>query len=337
MKKVLIFVLFLTLVASFGLFATGAAEVKSPSNEVTLYYSHSADWTDPLIKEFQDRTGIKVNLVGAPTGELVARIRAEKDNPLGDLLWGGGSDSYQVIIDLLEPYEHAHMNQVLAETRDPGNRWHGTSIDPMVIVYNPKLVSEKDAPKGWGDLLNPIFKGRIAHADPVRSGSAFMALVIQLFTMGGDNEVGWKYISDFVDNLERKVVGSSTLGFKGPADGEYLVGIAYEEGALRYVHSGANLKVVYPIEGSSKVPSPIAIIKNGKNTENAKKFVDFILSADVQSKLGDVHRRAVRSDVQLPEYMTPNEKLGDFYWDTVWIGENKDRLLNKWKDLIIGK
>ena len=118
MKKVLVFVTILTLVASFGLFAAAQAEAKSQSNEVTLYYSHSADWTDPLIKEFQDRTGIKVNLVGAPTGELVARIRAEKDNPLGDLLWGGGSDSYQVIIDLLEPYEHAHMNQVLAETRD---------------------------------------------------------------------------------------------------------------------------------------------------------------------------------------------------------------------------
>jgi len=79
-------------------FCYWSPEVKSPSNEVTLYYSHSADWTDPLIKEFQDRTGIKVNLVGAPTGELVARIRAEKDNPLGDLLWGGGSDSYQVIM-----------------------------------------------------------------------------------------------------------------------------------------------------------------------------------------------------------------------------------------------
>ena len=78
MKKVLVFVTILTLVASFGLFAAAQAEAKSQSNEVTLYYSHSADWTDPLIKEFQDRTGIKVNLVGAPTGELVARIRAEK-------------------------------------------------------------------------------------------------------------------------------------------------------------------------------------------------------------------------------------------------------------------
>jgi len=168
-----------------------AAETKG-AGELTLYYSHAADWTDPIIKEFQDRTGIKVNLVGAGTGELVSRIKAEKDNPLADLLWGGGSDSYQAIIELLEPYEHSEMANVYPETRDPGNRWHGTSIDPMVIIYNPKLVAPQDAPKGWADLVNPKFKGKIAHADPAKSGSAFMALIIQLEAMGGDNDKGWK-------------------------------------------------------------------------------------------------------------------------------------------------
>lgn len=337
MKKVTLLLLVVLMVMPFAVFAAGQSEAKSAANELTLYYSHAADWTDPIIKEFQDRTGIKVNLVGAGTGELVSRIRAEKDNPLGDVLWGGGSDSYQVIVDLLEPYQHAHMDKVLVETRDPGNRWHGTTIDPMVIVYNPKLVSAEDAPKGWGDLLNPKFKGRIAHADPARSGSAFMALIIQLLAMGGDNAVGWEYQKQFVANLEAKVVGSSSGTFKGVADGEYVVGITYEEAALKYERAGANLKVVYPIEGSSKVPSPIAIIKGGKNTENAKKFVDFILSKDVQDLMGDLNRRTVRTDVQLPSIMVPNDKLGDIPYDTVWVGDNKDRIMGLWKNLIVGR
>jgi iron(III) transport system substrate-binding protein len=78
------------------------------------------------------------------------------------------------------------MDKILAVTRDPGNRWHGTAIEAMVITYNPE------------------FKGSIAHADPARSGSAFMALVIQLMSMGGDNETGWNYMSNFVENLEGK-------------------------------------------------------------------------------------------------------------------------------------
>jgi iron(III) transport system substrate-binding protein len=333
-------ILILSLLVLAAVFSNGAQEsavkpAEQASKELTLYYSHAADWTDPIIKEFQDRTGIRVNLVGAGTGELVSRIKAEKDNPLADVLWGGGSDSYQSIIDLLQPYEHAEMNNVYEETRDPGNRWHGTSIDPMVIIYNTNLVSEENAPKGWADLLNPAFSGSIAHADPARSGSAFMALIIQLEAMGGDNETGWKYMKDFVTNMKGKLLGSSSGTFKGVSDGEYAVGITYEEAALRYQRSGANLKVVYPIEGTAKVPSPIAIIKNCKNLENAQKFVDFILSKDVQEKLGDLNRRSVRKDVVLPSVMVSNDNLGDIPYDTVWVGENKDRILKQWKSLIV--
>lgn len=340
MKRIILIVI-LSTVMLFAAFATGAQEAKpasessQKSNELTLYYSHAADWTDPIIKEFQDRTGIKVNLVGAGTGELVSRIKAEKDNPLADILWGGGSDSYQSIIDLLQPYEHAEMENVYAETRDPGNRWHGTSIDPMVIIYNTNLVSEADAPKGWADLLNPKFKNSIAHADPARSGSAFMALIIQLEAMGGENEKGWQYMKEFVVNMGGKLIGSSSGTYKGVSDGEYAVGITYEEAALRYQKSGANLKVVYPVEGTAKVPSPIAIVKDCKNLENAKKFVDFILSKDVQAKLGDLNRRSVRKDVVLPSIMVSNDDLGDIPYDTVWVGENKERILKQWKSLIV--
>ncbi len=319
----------LFLVVAFGAFAAGA--------ELTLYYSHAADWTDPIIKEFQDRTGIKVNLVGAGTGELVARIKAEKARPLADVLWGGGSDSYQVIVDLLEPYAHAHMNDVYANTRDPGNRWHGTSIDPMVIIYNPKLVPADQAPRGWADLVNPRFKGRIAHADPAKSGSAFMALIIQLQTMGGDNPKGWQYMREFVANLGGKLLGSSSGTFKGVSDGEYAVGITYEEGGLKYQRSGADLRVVYPVEGSSKVPSPVAIVKGARNLESARKFVDFVLGKDVQTRLGELNRRSVRRDLQLPSYMVPNDKVGDVPFDTDWIAANKDRIMTQWKNLIIGR
>jgi iron(III) transport system substrate-binding protein len=321
-------------------FGTGQQETQSAapvSKELTLYYSHAADWTDPIIKEFQDRTGIQVNLVGAGTGELTARIRAEAANPLGDILWGGGSDSYQAIIDFLQPYEHTHMAQVFPETRDPGNRWHGTSIDPMVLIYNPKLVSAENAPKGWADLLNPRFKGKIAHADPVRSGSAFMALINQLQTMGGINDAGWAYMKQFIQNLEGKVLGSSSGTFRGVAAGEYMVGITYEEAALKYEREGSDLKVVYPVEGTAKVPSPIAIIKGAKNLENARKFVDFILSSDVQARLGDLNRRTVRKDTTLPAIMRPNAQLGDVPYDTAWLGQNKERILDQWKTLIVSR
>ena len=331
----------LALLVSIGfVFGGGESETsdraKADSKELTLYYSHPAGWTDPIIKEFQERTGIRVDLVGAGTGELAARIRAEKDNPLADVLWGGGSPTYEGIIDLLEPYQHAYMDDVYPESRDPGNRWHASTTDPMVIIYNPKLVAPEDAPKGWADLLNPKFKGRIAHADPTKSSSAFMALTIQLQTMGGDNETGWKYMADFVDNLDGKLLGSSSGTFKGVSDGEYAVGITYEEAALKYLRAGADLKVVYPIEGTINFPGPIAIVKGCKNLESAKQFLDFIFSKDVQSLLGDSNKRSVRKDVEFPSYMIPNDSPQFVPYSTTLL-ENNDVQIKKWKDLIVGK
>ena len=339
MRKCIIFSLIILIITAGTVFAVGGKDAGAAraSTELTLYYSHAADWTDPIIKEFQDKTGVHVNLVGAGTGELVARIRAEKENPLADLLWGGDPGSYDIILELLEGYKPQDLDSLYPATYDPSHRWHGTSIDPMIIIYNPKLVAPSDAPKGWGDLLNPRFKGMIAHADPVRSGSAFMALYMQLQLMGGDNDRGWGYMRNFVNNLDGKLLSSSSGTFRGVADGEYMVGITYEEAGLKYQASGADLRVVYPSEGNSKVPSPIAIVKGAKNLENAKKFVDFVLGKDVQTYLGTVSRRSVRKDVTLPSEMVSNDRLGDLPYDTTWITANRDRIMESWRNLIIGR
>jgi iron(III) transport system substrate-binding protein len=340
MKRILV-VLMILLVAAGFVSANGNADnagetQKEVSKELTLYHSHPSSWTDPLIKEFEERTGIHVNVVGAGTGELAARIKAEKEAPQADVLWGGGAPTYQGILDLLQPYEHPYMDVVPSWSRDPQNRWHGSIMFPMVIIYNPKLVAPEDAPKTWDDLLKPEFKGRIAHADPTKSGSAFTALTIQLAVKGGDNDQGWAWQKRFVENLDGKLLGSSSGTYKGVSDGEYAVGITYEEGALRYYRSGADLEVVYPEDGTINFPIPIAVIKNCPDPESAQAFVDFILSKDVQSRMGELNNRTVRMDVELPDFMMPNNSpvFRPYSLDLL---ENTDGKLQRWKDLIMGK
>ena len=340
MKKCVIIGLVILLAVSGTVFSAGASDSGAGSRarkELTLYYSHAADWTDPLIKEFQDKTGIHVNLVGAGTGELVSRIRAERANPQADILWGGNADAYDMIIDLLEAYRPAEVNVLFPGTFHPSHFYHGTTIDPTLIIYNPKLVAPADVPKGWKDLLNPKFKGMIAHADPARSGSAFTAFIIQLMAMGGDNPQGWAYVRDFVNNLDGKLLGSSSATFRGVSDGEYMVGITYEEAGLRYQAVGADLKVVYPAEGNSLMSSPIALVKNARNPEPGKQFIDFIISRDVQNYLGTVHRRSVRTDIVLPPAMTPSAQIGTIPYDTTWINNNRERIMETWRNLIISR
>ena len=79
MKKLLAIVL-----AALMLFSCAMAE-----GSLVLYYSHAADWSDPIIKGFEEKYDVQVEMVGLGTGECISRMQAEKANPQGDILWGG--------------------------------------------------------------------------------------------------------------------------------------------------------------------------------------------------------------------------------------------------------
>ncbi|WP_270167303.1 ABC transporter substrate-binding protein [Paenibacillus sp. SYP-B4298] len=340
MKRRMATLLPLLLVISMLTAACGSSNGDSAGTEgsgsLTLYYSHAADWSDPIVKEFQEKTGITVNLVGAGTGELVARIRAEQANPLGDVLWGGFVDGYAVVDDLLEPYESTELASLIPEAKSPNHTWYGFNLEPMVIVYNPKLVKDEDAPRSWEDLTDPKWKGKIAHADPVKSGSSFTA-VVNMILSKPTREEGMELIKRFVDNLDGKLISSSSGTFKGVSDGEYSVGVTYEQGALKYLESGADLKIVYPSDGNTLLTSGLAIVKNAKNMENAQKFVDFLLSKETQSQIGGIYRRTVRTDVSEPEGMAPLDQLNKIPYDMEWVIANKEMITKKWKEFVVGQ
>jgi iron(III) transport system substrate-binding protein len=338
MKKKYAYLLVLLLVSSIVAAGCGSNKDKGDkkSNSLTLYYSHAADWSDPIVKEFQEKTGITVDLVGAGTGELIARIRAEKDNPLGDVLWGGFVDGYAVIDDMLEPYKSTEIDKLIPEAKSSNNTWYGFNLEPMVLIYNPKLVKDEEAPKGWEDLTDPKWKGKIAHADPIKSGSSFTAVVNMILSKPNRDD-GMDLIKRFVKNLDGKLISSSSGTFKGVSDGEYSVGVTYEQGALKYMESGADLKIVYPNDGNTLLTSGIGIVKGAKNMENAQMFVDFLLSKDVQTHIGDIYRRTVRTDVDEPAGMVPLNTLVPIEYDMDWAIANKEMITKKWKEFIVGQ
>ena len=104
-----------------------------------------------------------------------------------------------------------------------------------------------------------------------------------LYAMGNGNpDNGWAYVEKLCGNLDGKLLSGSSAVYKGVADGEYIVGLTFEEGSAKYVADGAPVKLVYMKEGVISKPDGIYIIKNAKHMENAKKFIDFITECDVK-------------------------------------------------------
>lgn len=343
-KKILI--LALTLMMSIGMIAGCGQQASNAqptaaapaSKTVTVYSPHPAEAMNAGIKEFQEKTGIKVDVVAAGTGELLKRVESEAANPLGDVFWGGGADSLNAYTQYFEKYTPKELASIDSKYVDPNGFWTGDSPLPMIIMYNKNLVAEKDVPTGWEDLLDAKWKGKIAYADPAKSGSSYTILCTLLTAFGKDDGKGWDFVKNLVANLDGKLLGSSSGVYKGVADGEYSLGLTLEKEAVKYMNSGAAVGMVYPKEGTSAVPDGIAIIKGAKNMENAKLFVEFILSKECQSMMAtQLTRRPVRTDVEPPAGSKPLSELPLVNYDFSWASSQKQAIMDQWKNVIVGK
>ena len=316
-----------------------AEETEEPAaleetGELTLYYSNSTDWADPLIEEFENQTGIEVSLVQDGTSSLFARIKAEAANPQADVVWGGVIDTYRANQDLLQAYTPSTVADLKEQAVDPNGYYTGFDMGPMVMIYNTDLVDEADAPTEWADLLDEKYFGQIATADPTASSSSFSCMMSIMQAYGTDDGKGYEFVEKLVDNLDGKIIESSSGVIKGVANGEYMVGLTYEEGALRYIGSGAPVQIVYPAEGTSASPSGVGIIKNCKNLKSAQMFIDYIASEEVQSQLGSLNRRSVRTDVVDPDTMQAWDTIAFVDTDIEWTSSHEDEFCEKWLDFV---
>lgn len=344
MKKIISSLVAIAMIVGLMLGCTAKPTGQEPSKNdklsgsVTVYSPHPADPLNAGVKEFQEKTGITVNVVAAGTGELLKRIEAEADNPLADVLWGGGAESLAAYSDYFEEFIPDEDSVILASHKDTNRKWVGESPLPMVIMYNKKLVSENEVPKSWGDLLDPKWKGKIAYADPAKSGSSFTILATMVTAYGKDNGKGWDFIREFVANLDGKVLGSSSGVYKGVADGEYSVGLTLEKSAQEYVKAGADVGFIYPEEGTSAVPDGVSLVKGSKNKENAKAFINFVLGKECQQMMSEEYnRRPVRTDLAPPEGLAPLSDIKLVDYDFNWASNSKAEILEQWKDIVVGK
>ena len=300
---------------------------------LVLYYSHASDWSDPIIQGFSEKYDVDVELVGLGTGELISRIIAESANPQADILWGGVVESYIPIEEYLASYESPQIPNLQEGTWDEDNfKWYPFDLEPMVMIYNTEMV--ENAPTSWADLLNEEFKGTIASADPVQSSSAFGVIQSIIAAYGQENGGGYEFLEKLVPQLDGKLTSGSSAVYKGVSNGEYAVGLTYEEAALKYIAAGATIDVVYPTEGTGILISPVAMVNGAPNAENAKLFIDYVLSEEAQSQLAAVNRRSSRTDIALPDNFVPTAEIPKADYSTEWVVEHTEEFNEVWEDLI---
>ena len=296
------------------------------SMRLTIYTSHKEEVYMPIVREFEERTGIWVDIITGGTNELLERIESQQDNVEADVMFGGGVESLKAYEHCFSPYVVGSSDSIRESHQAEDAVWTPFSALPVVLIYNTKLVSP-DKITGWSSLSDPIFRGRIAFADPAISGSSFTALATQILA-GKSMD---KTLATLAENLQGKTLSSSGDVLNAVVDGSCLVGITLEETALKYIASGADLAMVYPEEGTSCVPDASAIVKGAPHSENAKRFLDFTVSYEVQQMLSESsYRRPVRSDIPAGESLLPLQDIVLVDYDIDWACKNRDVILSDW-------
>ncbi len=296
--------------------------------ELVVYYSHSSWCMDDIIREFQERYDVAVTPVKSGTVELAGKIVREAEAPQADILWGGTPATYQDIAEYLSPYRSTEDDALYEQFIDKDYRWHGFAVCPVVIAYNTNLVKPDEAPSSYEDLVNPKWENLTALGNPFLSSTALVGYLNILRAHGED---GYGIISGLYQQAGRTLIDASADVYDGIASGTYAVGISYEEGVLRLMAQNQPIQIVYPSEGTNLNCDSVAIVKDAPHLENAQKFIDFLLSWEVQYMLGSMYRHSVRMDIPAQGTIIPLEEIPDVGYTEDWALSASREFLTWWE------
>lgn len=326
---------------------TTDGESAEGSGKLVIYSPNSDTEIDNILAAFQKKyPDIEVELQSMGTGDCVARIEAEANNPQADVMWGGMNYGvYKQNPDLWEEYVSKNDENVDENYRnDTGYFTNYILSGSGAFIKNDKLLKELGVDvNSYEDLLQPELKGKIAMGDPTASSSAWAELTNMLLVKGGyDTDEAWDYVQKFIDNLDGKIISSSSQVYKGVIDGEYAVGVSYEDPVVQAIidnkeNPDVEISMVYPEEGAVWLPAASAIIKGASNMDNAKLFLDFLQSDECQEIISKLTVRPANTKMkQENEEMKPMEEINVAYEDIPYVADHKSEWQDRWTEMFTG-
>lgn len=308
-------------------------------DKVTVYTSLETDEVDKYRDAYlRDLPDLEVNIIRLSTGELGARMMAEKDNPQADCIWGWAVTNLEdfILKGMLEPYKPKGVEKL--EKRFVNPQFYYVGIDMYIAAFcvNTKVMKEKGLPmpKGWNDLLDPKFKGLIAMPNPIASGTGFLQVssILQMYGAKEGKEDGWEFLKKLDQNMGQYIKSGSRPA-KMTAAGEFAVGASFDFVVAEQKKQGFPVEFVFPIEGAGYEVEANALLKGAKNAKAAKRFLDWAISESAMKEYSKF-----KFGVTLPGIPTRPDlpKLSEiklYPMDFSWQAKNRDAILKKWEGL----
>jgi iron(III) transport system substrate-binding protein len=292
-----------------------------PQNRVVLYCAQDEEFANAILATFRQRTGLEVapkfDTEADKSVSLYLELVREKDRPRCDVFWNNEILSTIRLQrqGMLEPYASPSAAPYPAWCHGPKDTWHAFAERARILVVNTRLVKEKDRPHSLLDLTRPEWKGRVVMAKPGYGTTATQAAC--LFAVLGPEKAKQYYLDLRANDVQiapgnRQVAAWVGAG-KSPGGRPVAVGTCDPDDALEEMETNPDVALVFPDADRPKgdpmgtlfIPNTVAILKGAPDADGARKLVDYLLSAEVETKLaeGGSHQMPLNPEVKakLPE------------------------------------
>jgi len=289
-------------------------EAAKKEGKVVWYTSLALPTAEKIGKLFEAAyPGIKVEVQRTGSQRILQRVMQEMQANLKlvDVIHTSDAGHFVLLKEkkLLMKYSPAGIDAFPAGFKDKDGYYFTLRATVNVIAYNTKLVPAAEAPKGWKDLLDPKWRGKMVTAHPGYSGviSTHVLALVQLY--------GWDYFKQLAQN-KLMLVQSAVDPAGVVASGERQVAV---DGGDYYYYQmkkkGNPIEVVYPKDGVPLVISPSAIASFAPHPNAAKLFTDFTFTRELQQVMAD--SEGLYTGHPEVKYPTDKPKLSDLKLLTV--------------------
>ena len=289
-----------------------ANNATSTANEVTVYVSTDRVFSEPILRAYESKTGMKVNAVydteeTKSTG-LANKLLAEKNRPQADVFWSNEPVRTLMLKSrgVLAPYRSPDAAGIPTTFKDSEGYWTGFSARIRVIVYNTKLVKPEEAPNSIYDLTDPKWKGQVAIADPRFGSTSFH--VAALYAELGDEKADEFFRRLRVNGV--KIVPGNSVVRDLVAKGEVKMGLTDTDDVNVALEGKQPVAMSLPDRdgmGAPLMPNMVSLTAGAPHAEAGKKLIDYLLSPEVERLLArsEAVQIPLRAGVEGPKNIPP--------------------------------
>lgn len=257
------------------------------SGRLVIYSGRSESLVQPIIDQFQDATGIEVNVRYGSTAEMAGVLLEEGDNSPADLFYAQDPSGLGAIANaaLFAQLPEDVLDQVPPRFKSPDGEWVGISGRARVVVYNTDAISDPatELPDDLMGFTDPVWNGRIGWAP---SNGSFQAMVTAMRAEWGDEQT-----ANWLNGIQANnpvVFSGNTPIVEAVGSGEVDVGFVNHYYLYRFLtaqgesFAARNQFLSGGGPGSLIMVSGAGILKSAENAENAARFINFLLSTPGQ-------------------------------------------------------